>query len=125
MGDLVVCSALGGDMFDCVFPTRTARVGTALGFDAPGEIVLKKSAYETDFSPIDPTCDCSTCKTYTRAFLHTIVTKEPSACHLITVHNVAHQLRRWRRLESQSSQTPSLPSYKISFFVCFRRRIIL
>ena len=67
--DLVVCSALGVDMFDCVFPTRTARFGTALVFDAPGEIILKKATYETDFSPIDPTCNCSTCKTYSRLVL--------------------------------------------------------
>jgi tRNA-guanine family transglycosylase len=67
--DLVVCSALGVDMFDCVFPTRTARFGTALVFEAPGEINLKKAAYSTDFSPIDPSCTCSTCKTYTRLVL--------------------------------------------------------
>merc|ERR1712098_366335 len=115
MGDLVVCSALGGDMFDCVFPTRTARFGTALVFDAPGEIVLKKSAYETDFSPIDPTCTCSTCKTYTRAFLHTVVTKEPSACHLVTVHNIAHQLQLMKKLR-ESIAEDRFPAFVEDFF---------
>jgi len=113
--DLVVCAALGVDMFDCVFPTRTARFGTALVFDAPGEIVLKKSAYETDFSPIDPTCTCSTCKNYTRAFLHTIVTKEPSACHLLTVHNVAHQLRLMERVR-ESIKSDTFPAFLQQFF---------
>lgn len=114
--DLVVCSALGVDMFDCVFPTRTARFGTALVFDAPGEIILKKSAYETDFSPIDPTCSCSTCKNYTRAFLHTIVTKEPSACHLVTVHNVAHQLRLMEKVR-EAIQTDTFPIFLQQFFL--------
>jgi len=114
--DLVVCSALGVDMFDCVFPTRTARFGTALVFDAPGEIILKKAAYETDFSPIDPTCNCSTCKTYSRAFLHTIVTKEPSACHLITVHNVAHQLRLMKRVR-EAIMADTFPAFLQQFFL--------
>jgi len=91
--DLVVCSALGADMFDCVFPTRTARFGSALVFSSPGELNLKKQKFRTDFDPIDKDCPCSTCRHYTRAYLHSIVTKEPSACHLITVHNICHQLK--------------------------------
>eukprot|EP00124_Ichthyophonus_hoferi_P004810 Ihof_evm1s584 gene=Ihof_evmTU1s584 len=56
--DLVVCAALGVDMFDCVFPTRTARFGTAL---VPGgSLQLKQKKYETDLSPIDKDCPCTT-----------------------------------------------------------------
>lgn len=90
--DMIACVALGADMFDCVFPTRTARFGTALVLDSPGELILKKAKYKMDFRPIDEDCSCSTCKNYTRAYLHTIVTKEASACHLLSIHNVAHQL---------------------------------
>merc|ERR1712179_566949 len=115
LDDVVDATHSDPDMFDCVFPTRTARFGTALVFDAPGEIVLKKSAYETDFSPIDPTCPCSTCKNYTRAFLHTIVTKEPSACHLLTVHNVAHQLRLMEMVR-ESIKSDTFPSFIQQFF---------
>ncbi|XP_043940410.1 queuine tRNA-ribosyltransferase catalytic subunit 1 isoform X3 [Protopterus annectens] len=58
--DLVVCVALGCDMFDCVFPTRTARFGSAL---VPwGSLQLKNKQYEKDFKPIDEKCDCPTCK---------------------------------------------------------------
>lgn len=114
--DLVVCSALGVDMFDCVFPTRTARFGTALVFEAPGEINLRKAVYENDFNPIDPTCPCSTCRDYTRAYLHTIVTKEPSACHLVTVHNVCHQLRLMSRLRA-AIIGDSLPAFIQGFMV--------
>ena len=74
------------------------RFGSALVFEAPGELNLRKAVYEEDFSPIDSTCPCPTCASYTRAYLHTIVTKEPSACHLVSVHNVCHQLRLMTRL---------------------------
>ncbi|XP_030761265.1 queuine tRNA-ribosyltransferase catalytic subunit isoform X2 [Sitophilus oryzae] len=89
--DLVICSALGVDMFDCVFPTRTARFGCALLMN--GQINLRKKQYALDFNPIDSDCTCSTCKNYTRAYLHGIVTELPVACHLLTEHNLAFQLR--------------------------------
>ncbi|XP_043208471.1 queuine tRNA-ribosyltransferase catalytic subunit 1-like, partial [Amphibalanus amphitrite] len=89
--DLVVCSALGCDMFDCVYPTRTARFGCALY--KGGQINLRQAAYERDFRPVDEQCPCSTCARYTRAYLHSVVTVETAACHLLTVHNVCYQLR--------------------------------
>ena len=51
--DLVVCAALGVDMFDCVYPTRTARFGTALVRGPGGELNLRKSQHAMDFSPIE------------------------------------------------------------------------
>lgn len=113
--DLVVCVALGIDMFDCVFPTRTARFGSALVFDAPGDLNLKKASFAMDFSPIDADCNCTTCQNYTRAFLHTIVTKEPSACHLVTVHNVAHQLRLMERVR-EAIKSDTFPAFTKEFF---------
>ncbi|XP_018328496.1 queuine tRNA-ribosyltransferase catalytic subunit [Agrilus planipennis] len=89
--DLVVCVALGADMFDCVFPTRTARFGCALIMT--GQINLRQKKYQNDFSPIDKECRCSTCETYTRSYLHHIVTMHTVACHLVTVHNLAFQQR--------------------------------
>ncbi|GJQ70575.1 putative catalytic subunit of the queuine tRNA-ribosyltransferase [Trypoxylus dichotomus] len=89
--DIIVCCAMGIDMFDCVFPTRTARFGCALTMT--GQLSLKQKQYKKDFNPIDKDCTCSTCKTYTRAYLHGIVTIHPVACNLLTVHNVAFQLR--------------------------------
>jgi len=94
--DLVVCCALGCDMFDCVFPTRTARFGCALV--ETGQMNLKQKAYANDFRPIDESCKCSTCTRYTRAYLHSIVTIEPVACNLITVHNVEYQLKLMRTI---------------------------
>ncbi|XP_063701750.1 queuine tRNA-ribosyltransferase catalytic subunit [Culicoides brevitarsis] len=89
--DLVVCVALGIDMFDCVFPTRTARFGCALVRE--GQLNLKQKKYALDTDPIDKNCKCTTCQTYSRAYLHQIVTVESVACSLLTVHNVAFQLK--------------------------------
>jgi queuine/archaeosine tRNA-ribosyltransferase len=68
--DLVVCSALGVDMFDCVFPSRTARFGSVLVPE--GTLHLKSAEFANDFSPIDSRCQCMVCKNYTRAYLHTL-----------------------------------------------------
>lgn len=88
--DLVVCSALGVDMFDCVFPTRTARFGTAL---VPwGNMHLRHSQFKQDLRPIDDKCPCSTCRTYSRAYLHSIVNRESTACHLLSIHNITYQM---------------------------------
>jgi len=88
--DLVVCVALGCDMFDCVFPTRTARFGSALV--PTGQLSIKSKEFAKDFSPIQDDCTCSTCKTYTRAYIHMLFRLgESSACHMLSVHNVSYQ----------------------------------
>ncbi|XP_043251922.1 queuine tRNA-ribosyltransferase catalytic subunit isoform X1 [Colletes gigas] len=89
--DIIICSALGIDMFDCVFPTRTARFGCALV--RTGQLNLKQIQYHNDMRPIDESCECNTCKIYTRAYLHHIVTIETVACHLLSVHNIAFQMK--------------------------------
>lgn len=100
--DLVVCCALGVDMFDCVFPTRTARFGCALV--CSGQLNLKQKIYAKDFQPIDEECECSTCKRYTRAYLHTIVTTETVACHLLSVHNISYQLQLMKSIRKSIEQ---------------------
>ncbi|KRX85096.1 Queuine tRNA-ribosyltransferase [Trichinella sp. T6] len=72
--DLLVCVALGMDMFDCVFPTRTARFGRAL--IPGGSLNLKKAKYSTDFKSIQEGCDCYTCKTFTRSYLCCVAVHE-------------------------------------------------
>ncbi|KAL3880034.1 hypothetical protein ACJMK2_032306 [Sinanodonta woodiana] len=111
--DLVVCVALGCDMFDCVFPTRTARFGTAL--IPGGQINLKNKMFAQDFRPIDENCNCSTCKDYTRAYLHTIVTIEPVASSLVTVHNVAYQLNLMTSIQ-KSIVDNRFPEFIQNFF---------
>ncbi|XP_066529892.1 queuine tRNA-ribosyltransferase catalytic subunit 1 [Hoplias malabaricus] len=88
--DLVVCVALGCDMFDCVFPTRTARFGSAL---VPwGSLQIKQKQYAKDFQPIDPDCQCATCKRHSRAYLHALFKSDTAAMHHITIHNISYQL---------------------------------
>ncbi|ETO30795.1 queuine tRNA-ribosyltransferase [Reticulomyxa filosa] len=96
--DLVVCVALGADMFDCVYPCRTARFGTALV--RSGELHLKSSQFKFDFAPIDDTCTCSTCLHYTRAYLHTVATKESTAASLLTVHNIYYLLNLMKQMRT-------------------------
>lgn len=110
--DLVVCVALGVDMFDCVFPTRTARFGTAL--TRYGSLSLKNSQFETDFSPIEEGCACFTCRHYTRAFLHTMIQKETDACHLVTIHNLSFQLSLMRQIR-ESIMADMFPEFIKSF----------
>ncbi|ORX68096.1 queuine tRNA-ribosyltransferase [Linderina pennispora] len=114
--DLVVCSALGVDMYDCVFPTRTARFGNALV--RTGSMSLRQGKYSDDFRPIDEDCDCPTCKNYTRAYIHTVATKETTGCHLITIHNIAFQMRLMRDIR-QAIVDDRYPQFVRSFI---RRR---
>jgi len=82
-------------IFDCVYPTRTARNG--LLFTARGQISIKKAAYEDDFSPIDPECPCPVCSNYSRAYLrHLYRNGEILYSMLATQHNL-HFLARMIR----------------------------
>lgn len=78
---------LGVDMFDCVLPTRTARMGTA--FSSEGRMNLKNAKYARDFGPLDGSCTCQVCTQYSRAYLrHLVSTKEMLGSILLSVHNL-------------------------------------
>lgn len=84
---LVQAIGLGVDMFDCVLPTRTARLGTA--FSSEGRLNMRNARFARDFSPLDPACTCPTCTGYTRAYIrHLVNTKEMLASTLLSVHNL-------------------------------------
>ena len=86
--DYLIEAAIAGiDMCDCVLPTRIARHGTAM--TTHGKLVVRNAAYERDFTPIDPECDCYACKNYTRAYIrHLINTKEILGVRLLSIHNL-------------------------------------
>jgi queuine tRNA-ribosyltransferase len=85
--DVLESVKLGMDMFDCVIPTRNARNGTL--FTSRGKIVIKNAAYRTDEGPVDPNCDCHTCRNFSRAYLrHLFLAEEILALRLNTLHNV-------------------------------------
>ncbi|OWA50290.1 putative queuine tRNA-ribosyltransferase [Hypsibius exemplaris] len=110
--DLVVCCALGADMFDCVFPTRTARFGCALV--NTGQLNLRLKIYSKDFAPIDPNCVCLTCQKYTRAYLHHIVTDLPTSARLMSIHNIAYQMNLMRQIR-ESIKSGRFPEFVLNF----------
>ncbi|CAD8178805.1 unnamed protein product [Paramecium octaurelia] len=89
--DVVVCSCLGVDMFDCVFSTRTARFGTA--FTDNGFLKLKNKEAANVFEPIQKGCQCQACKSYTQSYLHYLIARKEVACHLISIHNLNYLLQ--------------------------------
>jgi queuine tRNA-ribosyltransferase len=77
----------GIDLFDCVMPSRNARHGTV--FTWSGYLHIPNKAYERDLSPLDPECDCPTCKNYTKAYLrHLFKANEQLAGRLAVMHNL-------------------------------------
>ena len=86
----------GVDMFDCVLPTRTARMGTA--FSSAGRMNMRNAKYARDFTPLDSTCDCPTCKNHTRAYIrHLVKQNEMLGAILLSVHNLHFLLDLMRR----------------------------
>jgi queuine tRNA-ribosyltransferase len=89
--DLLVAIGCGVDMFDCVIPTRLAWQGTA--FTSTGRVRLTRGAHRASDEALDVACACSTCRTYTRAYLHHLVkSSEPLGPHLLTIHNFYYYL---------------------------------
>jgi queuine tRNA-ribosyltransferase len=90
--DILRCVDFGIDMFDCVMPTRCARNG--LLFTNQEKVVIKNARYRDDQSPLDSTCDCYTCRNFSRAYLrHLYISREILAMILNTIHNVRFYLR--------------------------------
>ena len=95
--DLVECVARGIDMFDCVLPTRNARNGQL--FTSEGRINIKNARFAEDDGPLDPQCDCYTCRTHSRAYLrHLFMAGEMSAGALNTLHNLTFYLDTMGRI---------------------------
>ena len=85
--DLVELVALGADMFDCVLPTRNARNGQL--FTCRGTVNIANARFKDDLRPIEESCDCYTCRHYSRAYLrHLFKSKELLAYRLNTIHNI-------------------------------------
>jgi hypothetical protein len=66
-----------------------------------GPLKLKLTKFEADFNPIEKDCPCLTCKTYTRAYLSRLIRqKETVGCHLISIHNIAYQMKLMRDIRN-------------------------
>jgi queuine tRNA-ribosyltransferase len=84
--------ARGVDMFDCVLPTRTARMGTA--FTSEGRLNLRNSVHTLSAEPLETGCPCTACTTFTRGALrHFVMQKEILGASLLTEHNLLYLMR--------------------------------
>ncbi len=84
---IVQAVGLGVDLFDCVLPTRTARMATA--FSSEGRLNLRNARFAQDTGPLDPQCTCSTCTRYPRSYLrHLVSAKEMLGSTLLSIHNL-------------------------------------
>jgi queuine tRNA-ribosyltransferase len=104
--DLVRAVKAGADMFDCVAPTRLARNGTlyvSREISPQERIDINKSIFALDDSPVDSSCDCSTCKQYCRAYLHHLIkNKELLYYSLASIHNLRFMIRTVENLSSNA-----------------------
>jgi len=105
--DLFEVVERGIDMFDCVAPTRQARHGLVYVFDKKNKhkLDIKKAKYKNDKNPLDKTCTCSTCKNYTRAYIHHLFnTQEITGMRLATIHNLHFFLNLTAQMRSAIKQ---------------------
>ncbi|MCY4164585.1 MAG: tRNA guanosine(34) transglycosylase Tgt [Gammaproteobacteria bacterium] len=97
--DIVEAVRLGVDMFDCVMPTRNARNGQL--FTRRGPLRIRNARYRDDPRPIDPGCECFTCRNYSRAYLrHLDACGETLGLRLNSLHNLHFYLELMRRLRA-------------------------
>lgn len=92
VNDLLEAVSMNIDMCDCVLPTRIARHGTLM--TSEGRINISRPQYRDDFGPLDPQCDCYTCRNYSRAYLHHLTrAKEGFGTRLLSIHNTRFLLK--------------------------------
>ena len=102
------------DMFDCVLPTRIARHGTLM--TSEGRINIKKKIYEYDFGPLDPECDCYTCRNYSRSYLrHLFRAEEGLGTRLLSIHNLRFLLSLMEQAR-QAIKEDRFGDFKDAFF---------
>ncbi|KIQ94930.1 Queuine tRNA-ribosyltransferase [Anoxybacillus thermarum] len=113
--DSLIDGAIRGiDMFDCVLPTRIGRNGTVM--TSEGRVVIKNAKYARDFSPLDPNCDCYTCRNYTRAYIrHLIKCDETFGIRLTSYHNVYFLIKLMEQVR-QAIREDRLGDFREQFF---------
>lgn len=104
----------GVDMFDCVFPTRVARNGTAM--TKHGRLVVKNAEFARDLRPMDPDCGCYACQNFSRAYIrHLFKADEIFGLRLTTIHNLYHLLDFMRRMR-QAILEDRFPAFRDEFW---------
>ena len=104
----------GVDMFDCVLPTRIARHGALM--TSQGRVNIRDKQYEFDFSPLDPECDCYTCRNYTKAYLrHLYKCDEGFGKRLLSIHNIHFLLNLTKQIR-EAIKEDRFGDFKEAFF---------
>ena len=104
----------GIDMCDCVEPTRIARHGLAT--TSEGRLNIKNARFEHDFGPLDPECDCYTCRNYSRAYLrHVFKAGELMSAMLLSNHNLHFLVKTMTNIRKAIDED-RFPEYKKEFF---------
>jgi len=112
--DLIEGVIRGIDMFDCVLPTRIARNGTAM--TRYGKVVVRNAQYAKDFNPIDASCNCYTCRNYSRAYIrHLLKANEILALRLMTIHNLSFLINIMKEIR-EAINNDALLEYREEFF---------
>jgi queuine tRNA-ribosyltransferase len=100
--DVLEGIARGVDLFDCVLPTRTARTGGL--YTAAGRLNIRAARYRAQREPVDPTCDCYTCRTFSAGYLHHLIRSEEDGqrgellyFRLASIHNLRFLVRLLER----------------------------
>jgi queuine tRNA-ribosyltransferase len=120
--DMLACIAVGVDLFDCVYPTRSAR--HALALTSTGRLNLRNAKFVDDFGPLDADCECAACTQFSRAyFAHCFRAGELLGPRMVSVHNVAFMTRlareareaiverrftAWRETTSERFERPAI-----------------
>jgi len=117
---LVESVNLGVDMFDCVYPTRVARNGTAML--PTGRLVVRNAEFHDDFRPIDEHCDCYTCRNFSRAYIrHLFKAEEILALRLLTIHNL-HFLLEFSEDMRSAIREDRFPEFRNNFLANYKEK---
>lgn len=117
--DILEAVCQGIDLFDCVLPTRNARNGGL--FTSFGKMNISNQCYKEDSNPIDPECDCYTCRHYSRAYLrHLFMSQEILSARLNTLHNLFFYVRFMRQLR-EAIRAGGLELFRKAFYDKQRR----
>ena len=116
--DLVECVSYGIDMFDCALPTRIARNGAL--FTRDGRANIRNARFKTQSEPIDPDCDCYTCRTFSAAYLHHLFKcEELLGYRLTTIHNLRFILKLMEEMRQAISNGTFL-EFKTDFIANYK-----
>ena len=116
--DIIEAVSRGVDLFDCVLPTRIARNGALL--TPTGRLNIRNARFAEDNRPIQETCACYTCRTFSRAYLrHLTVSGEISGLRLATIHNLHFMLQLMEQIRAEIEQG-TFASFRTGFLHAYQ-----